>query len=225
LWARLVLHELRRVHTAAEIRQVLEDIPADMDELYTHIVDSMSGMPRGKKLAKAILTWTACSARSLSVNELQHGLQIDIIDNIDSVPKSVASTCGQLVNVDGNSHVRMVHQSARDFLLKADNPSEFAINRREGHKTLAMVCLRYLNSSEMTGPRPRKLSTSMILKERSPFASYACNSLWEHISSVPSEDDDILNSLDDMHPVKMEDANGMLARHATASRLPMLMFY
>ena len=33
LWVSLVLQELKRVHTSAEIRQVLEDVPSDTDDL------------------------------------------------------------------------------------------------------------------------------------------------------------------------------------------------
>jgi WD40 repeat protein len=195
LWVRLVLQELRRVHTAAEVRQVLEDIPSDMDELYMRILNSMSTYPYGKRLTKAILTWTVCSARPLTVEELYHALQIDINDNIDSVQRSIASSCGQLVYVDASSRVQMVHQTACDFLLQPNNKSEFAVDRKAGHKTLAMVCLKYLSGSEMTGPKHRKLSASMIAKERCPFVAYACNSLWNHIVFVSSQDDEFLAAL------------------------------
>jgi WD40 repeat protein len=195
LWVRLVLQELRRVHTAAEIHQVLEDVPCDMDELYMRILDQMSTLPYGKRLAKAILTWTACSARPLSTDELYHALQIHINDNIDSVQRSIASSCGQLVYVDANSRVQMVHQTARDFLLRSDIDSEFAIDKRAGHTKLAMVCLKYLSGSEMTGPKHRKLGANMLVRERCPFVAYACNSLWEHIGFVSSEDDEFLATL------------------------------
>lgn len=195
LWVRLVLQELRRVHTAAEVRQVLEDIPSDMDELYMRILNSMSKLPYGKRLAKAILTWTVCSARPLTAEELYYALQIDINDNIDSVQRSIASSCGQLVYVDASSRVQMVHQTASDFLLQAQSESEFAIDGKVGHKTLLIVCLKYLSGSEMTGLRHRKLSASMIMKERNPFVTYACNSLWNHIILVSSQDDEVLTAL------------------------------
>jgi len=192
LWVRLVLQELRKVHTDTEVRQVLQDVPSDMDELYTRIVDNMSQETRGKRLAQAILTWAVSSARPLTVDELYYALQLDINDNIDSVQRSIASTCGQLVFVDGQSRIQMVHQTARDFLLRPNNPSEFAVGRRVGNTRLAMVCLQYLNSSEMSGLKPRKLSANLLLKEPSPFMAYACNSLWEHIAYISSDNDDFI---------------------------------
>lgn len=195
LWVSLILQELRRVHTSAEIRQVLDDVPSDMNELYSRILDSMSKASYGKVLAKAILTWTVCSAKPLTTDELYHALQLDMQDSIDSIERSIVSSCGQLVYIDAQSRVQIVHQTARDFLLRAAGGSEFAIDGKIGHKRLAMTCLQYLNSNEMKGPKHRKLSVCNIVKQRCPFVSYACNSFVEHIPHVSSTDDDLLFAL------------------------------
>lgn len=195
LWVRIVLQELKRVHTAAEVHEVLESVPSDMDELYMRILDSMARMPYGKRLAKAILTWTVCAARPLTTNELYHALQLDIKDSIDSVERSIASTCGQLVYIDASSRVQIVHQTARDFLLRPHNISEFAVDKRAGHTALALVCLEYLSGREMVGQKHRKLSLSVTAKERSPFVSYACNTFAYHIPFISSEDDTFVFAL------------------------------
>jgi len=199
LWVRLVLSELRRVHTAEEVRQVLEDVPSDMDELYSRILDTMSStLKRGKPLTKAILAWTACASRPLTTDELHEALQLDINDSIDSVERSISSTCGHLVEIDkATSRVQMVHQTAREFLIRPNNRSEFASERRECHRRLAMVCLKYLSGSEMAGSKNRKLSASFVpvANARSPFLAYAANALPDHIAFVPSEDDEFLHAL------------------------------
>jgi WD40 repeat protein len=195
LWVRLVLKELRQVHTSAEIRQVLEDVSSHMDELYVRILDAMSRAPYGKVLAKAILTWTVCSARPLTVQELHHALQLNIGDTVDSAERAITSNCDQLVYVDSQSRVRMVHQTAREFLLHTKIDSEFAIDRSLGHRQLAMTCLEFLSGNEMRGPRYRKLSASNVPKERSPFVNYSSNSLFEHIIHVSSTDDEFLFAL------------------------------
>ena len=196
LWVSLILQELRGVHTSAEVRQVLEDVPSDMDELYLRILESMSRAPYGKELAKAILTWTVCSVRPLKTDELYHALQIDMKDSIDSVERSIGSSCGQLVYVNAQSQVQMIHQTARDFLLKvASSTSEFAIGSKIGHKRLVLTCLQYLNGNEMKGPRHRRLSAINIVNERCPFVAYACNSFFEHITYVSSVDDEILAAI------------------------------
>jgi WD40 repeat protein len=191
LWVRLVLSEMRTVHTADEVREVLEDVPSDMDSLYSRILESMSSLKRGKALTKAILAWVTCSVRPLKIEELHEALELDVGNNIVSVRRSIASTCGQLVYVDSSSRVQLIHQTARDFLLRADNMSEFAMERKEGHRRLAMVCLKYLRSSKMAGPKPRKLSATSKAgdNDRSPFLAYAGNALPNHIAMVSSEDD------------------------------------
>ena len=195
LWVSLVLQELRRVHTSAEVRQVLRDIPSDMDELYSRILHTMSRAPYGKVLAKAILTWTVCAARPLTLEELHHALQIDIEDNIDSIQKAINTSCGQLVSIDRQSRVHMIHQTTRDFLLRSTTKSEFAIERKLGHRRLAMTCVQYLNGNELRGPSHRKLSASNTAKGRCPFVAYACCSLFEHINHVSSADDELLSAL------------------------------
>lgn len=194
LWVSLVLNELRLVHTATEIHKVLEGVPSGMTELYSRILDTMSRAPYGKELARAILTWTVCSARPLTTDELYHALRIDIKDEIRSVDKCIAS-CGHLVFVDGKSRVQMVHQTAREFLLHPNTDSEFAIDFRSAHKQLAMACLEYLNGTEMKRARYRKRSASTVTRDRCSFVMYACNCLHEHISRASSTDDDLLMAL------------------------------
>lgn len=194
LWVSLTLQELKGVHTSAEIRQVLEDVPSDMDELYSRIVATMASATYGKKLAKAILTWTTCSVRPLTTDELHCALQLDLKDSIDNLERSVNSSCGQLVYVDAQSRVQMVHQTARDFLLRNAGITEFAVDGKAGHKTLAMTCLQYLNGTEMKGPKHRRLSATNAVKQRCPFVTYACGSFFEHIAHVSSTDDDIFHA-------------------------------
>ena len=195
LWVKLVLQELRRVHTSAEIDQVLGDVPSDIRDMYSRILDGMSAAQYGKVLAKAILIWAVCSTRPLTTKELFHALQIDIKDSIDSVERSITSCCSQLVYVDSHSRVQMTHQTARDYLLQSDVHPEFGIEKKAGHKRLALSCLHYLNGNEMKGPRHRKLSYSSLVRERCPFAAYASHSLFDHIAQVDATDEEILSAL------------------------------
>lgn len=206
LWVKLILQELGQVHTSAEIRQVLEDVPSDMNELYARILDSMSTAPYGKVLAKAILTWTVCSARPLTTEELFHALQLDIKDSIDSVERSIASSCGQLVYVDNHSRVQLIHQTARDYLLQPDIHPEFGVEKHSGHKRLALTCLQYLNGNEMKGPRHRKLSFTNLVKERCPFVRYGSNSLFDHVIHVDATDEEVFAGL-----VKLTSSSNVLS--------------
>ena len=57
LWTVLVLNELSHSYGEEEINQVLDEVPRDMEPLYQRTLELMSQATRGKKLAKAILTW------------------------------------------------------------------------------------------------------------------------------------------------------------------------
>lgn len=196
LWVSLIMQELRLAHTTTEIRRILEEVPSDMNDLYSRILEQMSrAPPYSKVLAKAILTWTVCSARPLTTFELDQALRLDIKDRIDSVEASIESRCGQLIYVDASSRVQLIHQTARDFLLHASHHSEFGVDPETGHGRLLMTCLEYLNGNEMKGLARRNLSVSSVVKEHGLLASYACSSFFEHVFQVPSQDDDMLVNL------------------------------
>jgi len=197
LWVRLTLRELRNVHTSEDVRQVLEEVPSDMDQLYSYILASMSGLKRGKPLIKAILAWTVCATRPLTTSELHAALELEMNDTVDDMERCITATCGQLLFVDNNSRVQMLHQTAREYLLEPSTTSEFAFTRTQGHKRLAMVCLKYLCGQDMTGVKLQQLGATHAADLRGPssFRAYACNALPEHIPFVSSSDDDIFQAL------------------------------
>ncbi|RFU24994.1 hypothetical protein B7463_g11345, partial [Scytalidium lignicola] len=195
LWVKLVFQELIDVHTPSDVQKILDEVPSDMNEMFAQILHAMSKTTYGKTLSKGILTWIVCSTRPLKTSELHEALQLDFNDSIDNIEASIKSCCGQLVYIDTQSRVQMIHLTARDFLLQQGTGSEFAIDETKGHLRLLYVCLQYLNGDHMKGPRRGKYRSGGIPKEYSDFASYACNSLCEHISHVSWMDKDALRSL------------------------------
>ncbi|MDI1492486.1 MAG: hypothetical protein OHK93_003700 [Ramalina farinacea] len=196
LWVNLVLQELANVKTSTDIAKVMAEVPTDMNELFARILDMISAASYGKELARAILTWVTCSMRPLKSAELHDALQIDLGEQIDvNIEESIRACCGQFVYVDAQSQVQMIHLTARDFLLRPELDSEFAVDEKIGHRRLLLSCLVYLNGDEMKGRRRRGPVTSNIPKQRSPFASYASNYLFEHISHTRFTDRETLYAL------------------------------
>jgi WD40 repeat protein len=194
LWVKLVVEELSKIHGAADLKKVLEDVPPGMENLYHRTLKLMSTAPYGKNLAKAILTWTVCAARPLTVNELKAALLLDINDTFTNLEKSIISLCGQLVYIDSQSRVQVIHQTAKDFLLSDELESEFRVHKDDGNRRLAEACLTYLTDDEMKAPRSRR-GTVQILAARSPFASYACAAFYHHINATHSNVHGILRQL------------------------------
>ncbi|KAK5125705.1 hypothetical protein LTR85_011979 [Meristemomyces frigidus] len=195
LWTKLALEELRQGLTRSGIQRILDEVPSGMDNIYNRIIQSVFERAREQTMIVAILDWTTCAIRSLTTEELHHALRLDMNDEIDGdIRRFVEANCGQLVVVDTNDRVRMVHLTAREFLFSDKNTTHRFV-RAEGHRRLAMACLRYLTGPEMTGARPRKLSAHQTYTERGTFVSYAATALFEHIAFVHSEDDDFAAEL------------------------------
>lgn len=195
LWVRLVLKELRKVYSATATQRILEDVPQGMDKLYIRTLATMSKASYAKPLSKAILTWTVCAVRPLTTTELKHALQIDINDTVHNLENQISSLCGYLVYVDSHFRIKMLHQTARNFLLSPDTDSEFAFHEEDGHRRLALTCLKYLLDDEMKAPRSRRPSASQRTIQHSPFLDYAAKSFYEHVNRSVSTDEELLTLL------------------------------
>lgn len=183
LWTILVLEELLRCHSRKEIHQILEDVPRGMESLYKRTLEYMSQAARGKELARIILMWAACAVRPMTISELDGALTLDVHDSFPRLEESIAALCGQLVVVDKSGRVKMVHETAREFLMSGGLESEFSIDKTKAHTRMAQVCLNYLVGEEMKPPRnSRRRSSANLPATRQDFAAYAYTAYSYHLS-------------------------------------------
>lgn len=197
LWTVLVLNELSSSHGEEEMNQVLDDIPRDMEPLYQRTLDLMSQNSRGKKLAQAVLVWTTCVSKPLTIEELGLALQLDIKDKFPRLKESIIALCGQLITVDKFEKVKMVHETAREFLLHEDLESEFAINKTQAHTRIVKACLTYLTGEEMKPPRTGRRGLTLISEhKRAEFSHYACTVFSYHLAKADPLASDVLVLVD-----------------------------
>ncbi|KAA8647158.1 hypothetical protein EYZ11_003853 [Aspergillus tanneri] len=196
LWTVLVLDELSYSYTRLEINQVLEEVPPGMELLYQRSLDSMSLASRGKQLSSAILTWSTCATRPLKSNELAYALKLDTGDSFPKLQDAIGAVCGQLVTVDKFDNVRLVHETVREFLLRDDLASEFAINTGVAHTRIARVCLLYLTGEEMKPPRSRRSASVFTGEQRAEFSTYAYATFSYHLSKADPLAHDVFLLLD-----------------------------
>ncbi|KXG50320.1 uncharacterized protein PGRI_062870 [Penicillium griseofulvum] len=194
LWVDLVLKELQQANTSSDIRRVLASSSDSMDNLYSKILADMANARFGKELAKAILTWTTCSFRPLSIAEIHPVIELGINDNISDIERSINTCCRNIAYVDSQKMVQLIHSTARDFLLRQNTVSEFAIEKSNAHRQITLACLQYLSSSEMKPPRSKNLGLFTESK-KSPFGDYACKFIFKHLPLVRSMDEDIYVAL------------------------------
>jgi WD40 repeat protein len=195
LWVDLVLKELQQANTSADIRRVLASSSDSMDNLYIKILMDMADARFGKDLAKTILTWTACSFRPLSIDEIHRAIELDINDSIHDFERSINTCCRNIAYVDSQKTVRLIHLTARDFLLRQNIVAEFEIEKSNAHRRLTLACFQYLSSTEMKPPRSKTLSLSTEAEKKSPFADYACKFVFKHLTLARSTDEDIFVAL------------------------------
>ena len=196
LWAAVALKELETIHSVEQIRDVLRDVPPEMDDLYTRILEGISAVPSNVELAKSILRWTVCAARPLKIEELVEALRLDIDHHIPRLENVIESICGNLVCVNSQSMVQTIHQTVAAFLTRQGLQSEFAIDKRKENSRLAEVCLTYLPGKELETSRVRRGRANVRLNRRSAFAGYATLHFSEHLLNSSSAIDAPLILLD-----------------------------
>jgi len=208
LWASIVCSELRQVTSDGEITKVMESTPSNMDLVYRDILEKMETARFGKAPAKAFIAWTTYAFRPLSVDEIQTPIEMDINDKIDDVQRTISRCCGSLVCLDQQGKVQLVHSTAREFFTRTGVESEFVLTKGEGHRRLAMVCLRFLLQDHQTAPgRVRRLgsrsdtaqlghgrspSPQTPARDPNPFLNYASKFLFQHLNLAHFNDEEFL---------------------------------
>lgn len=189
LWVSLIVQELEQVYSDEGAEEILEDVPPDMNSLYSRMLGNIANNGRARDLAKSIFTWTLLTPRALTLGELQCALKLDISQTVHNLRKSIAAICGQLIWVDHNNLIQYVHQTARTFLIHQDTNSYFIISKQQGHTRIAEVCLRYLIGNLKTELRARGAKASLLVSSANlEFIAYACVHFSDHVQKCLSED-------------------------------------
>lgn len=181
LWVTLAMKEISKCYTEDAIEQALNDIPAGMGPLYERMETNIARDLRDsdKDLAKHILTWAACSRRAMSLAELSQALESDF-KNVLDLGRTIGEVCGHFVVVDSTSHVAMIHQTARKYLLKTSK-LEFSVNAAAAHRQLLTRSLSFL-----LDPALRAKLEQIASIPASPFLQYAATCWPYHLRHGPS---------------------------------------
>ena len=190
LWAKLALDIICRKRLETAIFKALDDLPlgSEMQSLYTVIVKRISAEcadDDDKELAKALLTWTFCSFRPLSIDELQFAVEMKF-GPMTEFEKIIRDFSGSLIEID-DRHVAVVHATVKDFFM-SEEAGEFRISEEAGNELIASICMDYLSGTvghlpahlhaiEESAPEPEKLRLQY------PLLEYAAKYLFCHIQT------------------------------------------
>ncbi|KAI9695778.1 MAG: hypothetical protein M1820_008451 [Bogoriella megaspora] len=170
LWVGFVMNELSHKKTMVEVEDALQDFPIGLYAIY-QIEES-----RRSKISR-ILQWVTLAGRPLTLKEIAAAVDIkssDLVPAEQAVRDHIA-LCGLFHKIE-EQEVRLVHQSAREYLLRneLDNDivlEEFRIKPEETHFEIARICLDCLSHSPFESA-PMDLNNELSLLDF-PLVKYA----------------------------------------------------
>lgn len=210
LWVGFVINELLKVRTWSQVCKQLKSLPGDLSNIYDRM---LLGIPsENRETSSLILQWVCLAQRPLKVAELAQAVglkpasQIICSKSIEPVPRSVLlrqttmdeiSLFGQMLKVE-HEEVTLVHQSARDYLLRWNRDSNnilefFRVRQKETHRLIARICFDCI--AEKSDSRATSTNLEGIHSESSPLLHYAvCH--WDiHARLCLDAADELFNDL------------------------------
>ncbi|KAK8872740.1 nacht and wd domain protein [Apiospora arundinis] len=187
LWVSLVIERISRCHRQDDVLRVLESTPSGMNELYERMVSTVSKLEIDEEiqLARILLSWATYAKRPLAVEELRelHNAQLSRVMDLKHTATEV---CGQLVVIDSQSQVSLVHHTAREY-LRSCKKLPFDFSPRAVHEDLFLKCFGLLLS--------RNLRTRIAQGKTPRFLSYAAIAWMFHLNMCSAESDRVLDTL------------------------------
>ena len=143
----------------SDIDSLLSDLPSKVSDAYERILSRSSDNMR----ARVLLQLIAAATRPLSLQEVNIALtlasqkgsctshrKLDLWP-LDSFKSTIQNMCGLFVSVH-DEKVSLIHQTAREFLVRNTESPELQSGKWQGyldmamaHCTMSQVCLDYLN--------------------------------------------------------------------------------
>ncbi|KAL3421193.1 NACHT and WD domain-containing protein [Phlyctema vagabunda] len=185
LWIKLTIDRINRSYTDDAVERAFQELSHGMEQLYDRMADCFTEQSRSEQsISSNILAWVTCSFRLLTVSELLESLE-PIISRIVNFQKAITDLCGGFVVVANSEMVTMVHQTAREYLIKPRDG--FFIDERTAHQKLFLRCLDCLNTVGLRN----KISNFTT----STFLDYAISSWGYHFENSDQESQLLVASL------------------------------
>lgn len=189
LYAKLAMDAF--LEPGANIKVVLDSLPADMNQMYTDLLHEhsrRSGVPDA--IQRLILQWVTHATRPLRLLEMAEMINVtynkDAARDLRSTKDLVRAACGPLLEILPDETVCVIHHSFTEYLKgttrSPDDGGYPVLDFGETHASLGSACLVYLLSGvfdEVKEPRDTK---DIKLKLEYPFSAYALNSWHVHVA-------------------------------------------
>ncbi|KAI1173966.1 hypothetical protein F4777DRAFT_413626 [Nemania sp. FL0916] len=192
LWAALMMDRLDDCYSIEDMESIVKGVPGQMNDFYSDIVGKIE-QSANADLAKSILKWIVSAPDPLSIDELREAVKLDINRTLLTTGSeaAVSQICRNLVTVNSDAQVQLMHQTAKTYLMSKD--SNFYISKRQAHEDIALVCLTYLNGSSFQPRNSRR--THMIDNNVVAFDRYAVLHFSYHMEHSRSVSRSVLEGL------------------------------
>ncbi|OAL56010.1 hypothetical protein IQ07DRAFT_530043, partial [Pyrenochaeta sp. DS3sAY3a] len=175
LWVGFTMHELLQKRTCTEVLETLRQMPKGLPAMYERMLVQIP--PEQKHTSSLILRWATLAFQPLCLKAIAAAVHLKASDlqiSLKQTALDAIALCGPLLVVE-NEKVGLVHQSARDYLLRIHDDSNpaldaFRIRLDNDHLALAQKCLEIVAQSEIQHTRLH--ADDMIFIEE-PLLKYA----------------------------------------------------
>lgn len=187
LWLHLAVQKINACHTKMDVEKALEELPFGMGALYDRMAISVQSQPNvnDRELGLSILGWATCARRLLSVEEIGDALEND---GVLEIHRTIGDLCGGFVIVDHEGKVSMVHETAREYLVRrGGHDGPLVVNRKITNDILLKRFIARLTDMSLR---------SQINRNRPPaLLDYAMTSWFHHFVFGSTTDPDILEAV------------------------------
>ena len=147
LWVSLVIEELKSAESW-EVDQILNELPSGLEDLYNRMLDQIRRLKREKpRLCQLALSAATIAYAPLHLLEL--GIVSGLSEQVSGGPQSIESIvrlCGSFLTIR-KEYVFIVHQSAKDFLLKKASHIVFPSGIDSMHYTIFQQSLQIMSKT------------------------------------------------------------------------------
>ncbi|KAK5702015.1 hypothetical protein LTR97_004833 [Elasticomyces elasticus] len=189
LWVGFAMLELLKKGTALEVSEVLNALPEGLPSMYSRMLLQIHRHNRFTSLL--ILQCVTVSVAPLDLLELAVAIGTLESKHItqEQTIRDQIKACGAMIRIDTGT-VELVHQSARDYLLR-DEVDENAILEQlrvkpeEAHLQMAQACVRCIEQVENFGEPHRLRNEDKVIERyvfvaRKPLDDYAIDHWADH---------------------------------------------
>ncbi|RKK98844.1 hypothetical protein BFJ71_g6569 [Fusarium oxysporum] len=205
LYAYLAVEFLLQQDTKGGLLTLLRQgiLPTKLGNMYERLLDSVKNslmiLPGGTERwerSKLLFGWLICAKRPLKWYEMQAILCFDpdklrIDFENDMLRQDMERYLGSIVHVLDGGHIRLIHSTARRYIIESKHISEKQVQCQ-----LATICLRYLTLPCFTG------GSNYLARQRSvdaklgwfSFQDYACSQWLYHVDTLIRECSDVFTT-------------------------------